>query len=63
MLFLAIHSKPRSRKDEADLDVKDSILYVKNVVGPCLYLGPEHLTVSFGFIGFLDCHEYLSILQ
>ena len=54
MLFLAIHSKPRSR-DEVflvqKLDVKNSVLFVRNVVGACIYLGQEHLTVFFGFTG------------
>ena len=55
MLFLAIHSEPRSRKDEVfwfqKLDVKNSILFVRNVVGACIYLGLEQVTVFFGFTG------------
>ena len=47
MLFLAIHSEPQSQKDEVFLvqkfDVKSSILFVRNVLGPCIYLGQEHL--------------------
>ena len=54
-MFSVVQSKPRSRKDIGfsvqKLDVKNSIIFVRNVVGACIYLGLEHLTVFVGFTG------------
>ena len=49
MVSMASLDPEKTKFYGSKLGVKNSTLFVKNVVGACIYLGLEHLTVLFGF--------------